>query len=547
MNQEGNMAKQAKITVHPSFEIGEISPRLFSTFLEPIGTMVNGTMFNPKHPTADEQGFRQDFIQGLKGTGMPAVRLPGGNFVSAWNWKDSIGPKEDRKVHLDPAWYQYITNEVGHDEYLQWAEKVGTEPMYTVNMGMCNGSIQDAMDIVEYTNHEGGSYWSDLRKKNGHEKPYGVKTWYLGNEMDGPWQIGSWDKDPKGYGVKVNEASKVMKWIDPTIETAVCASSALFMDHYPQWEETVLQECYDSVDLLSMHHYHSAPPGDVLALLGGSAYYEDFINTEVALCDLIGAKCRSPKKIMLSFDEYGAMIRPNSPLHPGYGYHNMVRAHYRFEPDRKYILHDPDKMEDRIFPGSEMLQMLAMASIQLAFLRHADRVKIGCMTGGLGALCASNHDHVWRGAAYYTFSNLIEYARGTSMRTAVESETFDLPGYAIDDTSQYTGKEGLTYIDAATAWDKEQERLTIFVINRSEENEYPLKVDISGFEGYTLDNHMEFATGDQSLRNSYETPDILKPVEHDGAAFENGVLNTHVKPLSWNVICFRKCNEKERG
>lgn len=534
------MAAQAKITVHPSFEIGEISPRLFSTFLEPIGTMVNGTMFNPKHPTADEQGFRQDFIQALKGTGMPAVRMPGGNFVSAWNWKDSIGPREDRKVHLDPAWYQYITNEVGHDEYLQWAEKVGTDVLYTVNMGMCNGPIQDAMDIVEYTNHEGGTYWSDLRRKNGHEKPYGVKTWYLGNEMDGPWQLGSWDKDPRGYGVKANEASKAMKWIDASIETAVCASSASFMDHYPQWEETVLQECYDSVDYLSMHHYHSAPPGDVKGLLGGSLYYEDFINTEVALCDLVAAKCRSPKKMMLSFDEYGAMIRPNSELHPGYGYHNMIRAHYRFDSNRKYILHDPDKMQDRIFPGSEMLQMLAMVSIQLAFLRHADRVKIGCMTGGLGALCASNHDHVWKSASHYPFMNLIEYARGTSMRTSVESDTFDMPGYAIDDTSQYTGKEGVNYIDAATAWDKENDRLTIFVINRSEENEYPLTVDVSGFGDYAFDRHMELYSENLELRNSFEEPDNLKPGEHAGAAFEAGKLNTHVRPLSWNVLCFRK-------
>ncbi|MBO4280596.1 MAG: alpha-L-arabinofuranosidase, partial [Lachnospiraceae bacterium] len=221
------MGKKATITVHPNFAIGEISSQLFSAFLEPIGTMVNGTMFNPKHPTADEQGFRTDFINALKATGLPAVRLPGGNFVSAWQWKDSIGPKSERKVHLDPAWYQYITNEVGHDEYLQWAEKVGTEPLYTVNMG--TGRTQDAMDLIEYTNHEGGTYWSDLRRKNGHEKPYGVKTWYLGNEMDGPWQLGSWDKDPFGYGVMVNETAKAMKWIDASIKVGVCGSSAPFM------------------------------------------------------------------------------------------------------------------------------------------------------------------------------------------------------------------------------------------------------------------------------------------------------------------------------
>ena len=335
------MGKKATITVHPDFAIGEISNQLFSAFLEPIGTMVNGTMYNPKHPTADEQGFRTDVINALKATGLPAVRLPGGNFVSAWQWKDSIGPKSERKVHLDPAWYQYITNEVGHDEYLQWAEKIGTEPLYTVNMG--TGRTQDAMDLIEYTNHEGGTYWSDLRRKNGHEKPYGVKTWYLGNEMDGPWQLGSWDKDPFGYGVMVNETAKAMKWIDASINVGVCGSSAPFMEHFPEWDEKALDVCYDAVDYLSVHHYHAAPPGDVLSLLGGAEYYEDFINTITAMCDYVQSKHRSPKKIMISFDEYGGMIRPNAPLNPGWGRYNMTRSHYRFNPERKYILHDPDK------------------------------------------------------------------------------------------------------------------------------------------------------------------------------------------------------------
>ncbi len=530
------MAQKATITVHPKFRIGEISPRLFSSFLEPIGTMVNGTMYNPAHPTADEQGFRTDFINSLKVTDMPAVRLPGGNFVSAWQWKDSIGPKSERKVHLDPAWYQYITNDVGHDEYLQWAEKVGTEPMYTVNLG--TGTMQDAMDLVEYTNHEGGTYWSDLRKKNGHEAPYGVKTWYLGNEMDGPWQLGSWDKDPRGYGVFVNELSKAIKWIDASIETAVCASSAPFMDHFPSWEETVLNECYETVDYISMHHYHSAPEGDIKCLLGGSEYYEDFINTEVAMCDLVGAKCRSPKKIMLSFDEYGAMIRPNSPLHPGYGYHNMAAAHYRFDPQRKYILHDPDHMEDRVFPGGDMIQLLSMASIQLAFLRHADRVKIGCMTGGLGALCSSNHDHVWKSASHYAFTQLIQYAKGISLQTSVDCETYDMPGYAIDDTSQYTGKEGVPYVDSACAWNEQAGELTVFVINRNEEAEYPLTVDISAFEGYGLTEHLQMVCDDQDAKNSFENPDAILPQTNTEGTMENGKYAVHIKPLSWNVIRF---------
>jgi len=531
------MAQNARITIHPEFEIGEISEQLFSAFLEPIGTMVNGTMYNPKHPTADEQGFRKDWIEALKATGVPAVRLPGGNFVSCWQWKDSIGPLSERKVHLDPAWHQYYTNEVGHDEYLQWAEKVGTAPLYTVNLG--TGTIQDAMDIIEYTNHEGGSYWSDLRRKNGHEKPYGVKTWYLGNEMDGPWQLGSWEKDPFGYGVRCNETSKAMKWIDESIKTAVCGSSAPFMEHFPEWDEKVLDQCYDTVDYLSVHHYHFAAPGDLKALLGGSHYYEDFIDNEVAMCDFVAAKHRSPKKMMISFDEYGAMMRPFSPLNPGWGRYNMARTHYKFDPTRSYVRHDPDHMEERVFPGSDMTHLLAMASVQLAFLRRADRVKIGCMTGGLGALAASNHDHVWKAASHFAYMQLMQYAKGSSLVTKIDSETFDLPGYAIDDTSQYTGKEGVNYVDAASAWDKDSERVAVFVINRNEDSEYPLSIDVKGFEGYKSVAHYETYSSDFEVKNSYEK-ELIVPSENKEYTFENGVFTNHIKPLSWNVIVFEK-------
>lgn len=530
------MANQVKITIHPEFEIGEISPRLFSAFLEPIGTMVNGTMYNPKHKTADGEGFRTDFINALKNTNLPAVRLPGGNFVSAWQWKDSIGPKENRKIHLDPAWHQYITNEVGHDEYLSWAGKVKTEPLYTVNLG--TGNIQDAMDCVEYSNHAGGTYWSDLRRKNGKEDPYGIKMWYLGNEMDGPWQLGSWEKNPTGYGVLCNETSKAMKWIDETIETAVCGSSAPFMEHFPEWDEAVLDQCYDTVDYLSVHHYHFAPPGDYKALLGGSHFYEDFINTEIAMCDFVASKHRSPKKVMISFDEYGAMVKPNAPLHPGYGRYNMARSHYRFDPTRKYILHDPDRMEDRIFPGGDMTQLLAMASVQLALLRHADRVKIGCMTGGLGALCAANHDHVWRAASHYAYMQLLQYAKGTSMMTKYQGDTYDIPGYAIDDTSQYPDKEGVPFVDSACAWDKENNRLTVFLINRNADSEYPVSLDLKGFEGYTAVSQYEMFTPDMECKHAFGQDELITPKENSSWTFENGIFETHVKPLSWNVCVF---------
>ena len=532
------MPKKAILTVHPAFPIGEISPRLYGAFLEPIGNMVNGAMYNPKHPTADDLGFRRDYIDALKSTPLPCVRLPGGNFVSGWDWKDSIGPRDQRKAHLDLAWHQYIPNDVGHDEYLQWSERVGFEPLYTINLGTLG--LNDAVYITEYTNHEGGTWWSDLRRKYGHEKPYGVKLWYLGNEMDGPWQIASWERDPRGYGIRALETSKAMKWVDGSIETAVCVSSSPFLSHYPQWDLEVLQECYEAVDYVSLHHYHSAPADDWAALLGGSIFFEDYINTEIALCDFVQTKCRSPRKMMLSFDEYGVMPRPHGTITPGYGPHNLYRAHYQFSPDRKYIRHDPDNMTD-FGPGrgvGDMVNALSNAGVLLAFLRHADRVKVGCMTGGLGTLASTDRDHVWRGGAYYPFVQLMEWGRGVSLRCGLSCDTFDIPGYAVDDNSQYYTHEGLPFIDSAAALNGDE--LNVFVINRNWESANSLELDVSGFPGWSLTEHVELYSEDPDAANTWENPDAVKPRLNPAARLEEGKVLAELKPLSWNVFRLKK-------
>jgi alpha-N-arabinofuranosidase len=533
------MAKKANITVNPHFVIGQISPRLYGAFLEPIGTMVYGSMYNPKHPSADEWGFREDFYTALKNSRLPAIRLPGGNFVSGWDWKDSIGPIAKRKAHLDLAWHQYIPNDVGHDEYLQWAERAGAEAMYTINLG--TGNINDAISIVEYTNHGGGTYWSDLRKEHGRKTPYGVKTWYLGNEMDGPWQIASWEKNPRGYGILADEVSKAMKWVDPSIETVACVSSSPFLDHYPQWDLEVLQECYETVDYISLHHYHSAPEGDYAALLGGTCFFEDYINTEVALCDFVQTKLRSPKKMMLSFDEYGSHTMPKTELHPGQRIHSINAGYYNFNPGQKYIRHDPDKMPDlSTFYRGEMLQALSSASVMLLFMRHADRVKIGCMTGGINMIAATSREHTWKPAGYYPFTQLMKHGRGESLHAAVECETFDIPGYAMNDNVQYSTHKGIGYIDAAVAFDRAGGEMSFFVINRDWKEACDLEVNLSGFDGYSLVEVLELYNEDLDAKNSYEHPDVIIPSANKDARFDGSRFGVNLKPLSWNMFRFKR-------
>lgn len=532
--------KKASITLHPSYRIGEISPRLFGAFLEPIGSMVNGSMFNPKHPEADELGLRKDFIKGLKESGLPCVRLPGGNYVSGWNWKDSIGPKDQRKVNLDLAWHAIITNEVGHDEYLKWTERIGTEPLYTINLG--TGNLNDARDIVEYTNFKGGTYWSDLRAKNGHKAPYGVKTWYLGNEMDGPWQVASWDKNPRGYGVLAHETSKAMKFVDPTIETIACVSSSPFLSHYPDWDMQVLQECYDTVDYISLHHYHSAPLGNTAGMLAGYQAFEDYISTEIALCDYLKTKLRVRKTMMLSLDEYGSFMRAAKGAHFGMNGRQPANTFYDFDPNQQYVLHDPDNWGNRRMPMGvgEMTRTLGTMSVLLTMLRHADRVKIGCATGGLGDLCATSREHVWKGACHYPFTQLIQHAKGVALRPEVECEKYNVEGYAIDDMNQYYGFENVDYIQAAAALNEEENEMTVFVLNADAEEAQDFTLDVRGFEGWKLAEHVLMNSEDPDAANSFENQSALLPRNVVSTKCEKGIVSVALPCLSWNMFRFTR-------
>ncbi len=532
--------KKAKMTIHPSYQIGEISPRLFGAFLEPIGSMVNGSMYNPKHPTADELGLRRDFMDGLRASGLPCVRLPGGNFVSGWNWKDSIGPREKRKAHLDLAWQQYIPNDVGHDEYLQWAQRTGTEAMYTINLGTSN--LNDAVDMVEYTNFAGGTYWSDLRAVNGHKEPYGVKTWYLGNEMDGPWQIASWEKDPRGYGILAHETSKAMKWVDPKIETIACASSSPFLNHYPDWDLQVLEQCYDTVDYISLHHYHSAPVGGIPALLAGYKAYEDYINTEIALCDYLKTKLRVRRTMMLSLDEYGSMMRPQTPARFGMGGRQPADTFYRFDPDQQYSRQDPDDWSTRRMPsmGGEMPHTLATMSTLLMMLRHADRVKIGCATHGLGDLCMTDREHVWKGATYYPFTQLIRYARGVALAAQVECESYHVDGYAMDDMNQYGDFDDVAYVQAAAALNEEAGELTVFAINADDVDAQELTLDTRSFTGWRFVEHTALYADDLNACNTYVSPDVLLPRAVGDTRCDNGTVTATLPKLSWNMFRFTR-------
>ncbi|MDR1704075.1 MAG: alpha-N-arabinofuranosidase, partial [Clostridiales bacterium] len=291
--------KKAKIFASGAMKIGEVSPALFGSFVEHLGRCVYTGIFEPGHETADAEGFREDVLELVRGLGISNVRYPGGNFLSGYNWRDGIGRKENRPVRLDLAWETIETNQFGTDEFVSWCRKAGAEPMIGVNMG--TGSPKDAAELVEYCNHPGGTYLSDMRAENGYREPHGIKTWCLGNEMDGPWQICSLTAED--YGKKALAAARMMRMVDPSIKLVACGSSSAEMETFPDWDRHILETLYDEADYISIHQYYW-PRWEEADYLASYLEMDNYIKDVKATIDYVKAKRRSRKRMAISFDEW---------------------------------------------------------------------------------------------------------------------------------------------------------------------------------------------------------------------------------------------------
>lgn len=336
----------ARALVDTAFTIGKTDKRLFGAFVEHLGRCVYGGLYEPGHPTADENGFRGDVLALVKEMGPTIMRYPGGNFVSGYNWEDGVGPVEKRPRRLDLAWLSTDTNAFGTNEFADWCKAAGIEPMLAVNLGTRDGDA--ARNLVEYCNHPSGTAWSDLRREHGWEKPHDIKFWCLGNEMDGNWQMGA--KTATEYGRIAVEAAKMMRWIDPSIELAACGSSSRRMSTYGTWEEEVLQHTFDHVEYISLHTYLNNYADDTAAFLASPDLMDSFIEEVVAIADSVAAKRRSPKRIMLSFDEWNVWYRTRRFTH------ERVKAGWPVAPE---ILEEVYNVQDALAFGGAVISLLS--------------------------------------------------------------------------------------------------------------------------------------------------------------------------------------------
>jgi alpha-L-arabinofuranosidase len=293
-------APAARVYVDTRRSIAPIDRNLFGSFLEHLGRAIYEGIYDPDSKLSDSSGFRKDVMAEIRALGVPIIRYPGGNFVSGYNWLDGIGPKQQRPRVLDKAWNSINTNQFGTDEFMMWCKAVGTLPLMGLNLG--TGTAEQAAALVEYCNIEKGTRWSDLRRKNGIADPYKVQHWCLGNEMDGPWQIGHMTATE--YGLKAADAARQMRYVDPSLKLVACGSSGPLMPTYLEWDRQVLEQCYDYVDALSLHRYigntQEETGSDSAKYLAMNLTMDRQIAETVAVCDLVRGHKRSPKKLWLS-------------------------------------------------------------------------------------------------------------------------------------------------------------------------------------------------------------------------------------------------------
>ena len=501
--------KNAKIILDQDYRIGLIDKRIYGSFIEHLGRAVYGGIYEPGHPLADELGFRTDVMDAVRRLGVPLVRYPGGNFVSGFHWEDSVGPVEKRPKRLDLAWFTTETNEVGLHEFAAWCEKAGSELMYAINLG--TRGPEQARDIVEYANHPGNSKFSDMRIANGRKDPLGIKLWCLGNEMDGPWQMGQ--KTAYEYGRVANESAKMMKWVDPSIELVACGSSGTGMPTFGDWELQMLNECYENIDYVSLHRYYGNPTGDTAGFLARTMDMDDFIKCVSSICDAVKGKKHSRKQVNLSFDEWNVWYHSNEQDQEVWKREKWDRA--------LPLLEDVYNFEDALLVGSMLITLL----------RNADRVKVACLAqlvNVIAPIMTRNGGGCWAQTIYYPFMHASKYGRGTSLRAIVSSPVYDCSDY-----------EGVPTLDAAATL-ADDGSLSVFCVNRDLSEPCLLDLDLRSFGKMKMSEHLLLHHDDVKAVNTEDSPMNVAPAAGPGGAVDGGRAQVKLPALSWNVLRFEK-------
>lgn len=475
---------------------------VFGSFLEHLGRAVYEGIYDPNSKLADSNGFRKDLLEEIRNLQVPIIRYPGGNFVSGYHWLDGVGPKQDRPAMLDKAWNTLETNQFGTNEFLLWCKTAGALPLLGLNLG--TGTAESAAALVEYCNVEKGTKWSDLRRKHGLADPHRVSHWCLGNEMDGPWQIGH--MSAVEYGEKAADAARQMRYLDPSLKLIACGSSGPTMPTYLEWDRQVLEQCYEYVDGISLHRYFdntSETGGDSAKFLALNLSMEKQIAEVSAVCDYVQGRKRSLKKLWLSFDEWNVWYRARSG-----------------DGDRKqapHLLEEIYNLEDALLVGG----------LINSFLRNSGRVRIACLAQLVNVIAPimTNSSGFFRQTIYYPYSWALRYARGAALDILLEpGPAYEVPGYGQ-----------VPFVDVAGTSNAGDHTVSFFILNRDLSRSHQIELNWEG-QGMSRFLSSFVLTGtDLKAVNGFDKPENVVPQAAGKPMMIGNVTRLEVPPRSYSL------------
>jgi alpha-N-arabinofuranosidase len=513
------MAMKSVYNYDKLFTIGNVDPKVWSSFTEHLGRSIYGGIYDPGRDFSDERGYRKDVKKIVHGLNLGVIRYPGGNFVSNYNWKDGIGPKHDRKKTMDFAWSSIEPNQFGIDDFCQWAEKVDVEPMIAVNLG--TGTIREAAELVEYCNHDSGTYWSDLRIKNGHREPYKIKYWCLGNEMEGDWQAGHMSAED--YAKKAREAAKMMRWVDNEIKLVACGSSYEMLPTYLEWDRTILKELYPYVDYLSTHNYNMNSGQGTLNFLSSWKQLDDHIQNTKHVLDYAQSlqKKYKNKSIKICLDEWNVWNFQDIKLDNLNDLAGLTT--FELTSAGKWEEHPPILQEQY-----SLLDALTVGGLGITILNNVDYIEISCLAQLLNVIAPITTDEdgrLLKQTIYYPFALLSKYGRGIVLRPQVSGDT------------QKTSFGDLPVVESAAVYDDQAKKLHVFALNTDVNHSAALTIGLTGFGNVKLTDFITFTGDDLSARNTFDDPTRVVPkklrIDHNIS-----LDNLSLPSGSWNVLTF---------
>jgi alpha-N-arabinofuranosidase len=504
--RSSNSSEPSRIFIDSRRTIAPLDRNLFGSFLEHLGRAIYEGVYDPASKLSDSNGFRKDVLDEVKQLGVPIIRYPGGNFVSGYHWLDGVGPRQNRPLVLEKAWNSLESNQFGTNEFMAWCKAAGTEPLMGLNLG--TGTPEQAAALVEYCNVEKGTQWSELRRKHGFAAPYNVRRWCLGNEMDGPWQIGH--MSAAEYGRKAQDAARQMRYVDPSLQLIACGSSGPLMPTYLEWDREVLEQCYDNVDALSLHRYFGNTPEETGAdsekFVALNLTMDRQIAETLAVCDMVRGRKRSPKKLWLSFDEWNVWYRERSGP--------AVNGNRQEAP---HLLEEIYNLEDALLVGG----------LVNTLLRNADRVKLACLAQLINVIAPimTNATGLFRQTIYYPYSWALQFARGNVLNVLVQSPTYEV-----------SHMDAVPYLDAAGTLNPENGQTSLFILNRDLSKAREVEIVWEDNPGTRVLASWVLTGNDLKAVNSFETPQRVQPQPLDKPSTNGGRTKFEVPPRSYTLL-----------